>query len=531
MPGPEQTGNGCNVDQSVEIYNDCNYFKFIWTSGDDNGRIDYIPKLNAVIQKINSDEFWIRDNNHTLYLKYSEISQLIPAGHTTLEQLISLLSTWVCSDSSSSSTRISTCINLFNAQFRYDDQPILFNNLITQTDEINGIGGSGYIGTVTHNANPAAVILNTYFPGYNPDPPNTPYPSDQLVVFQSKPYMPYQADSIIIITIGGIIRTNKVVDYNIARIGYYDDVNNKDVSADIGGSGVFFQLNADGVLNVGRRTYETGAQVDIIVPQSSWNLDKLDGIGTSGLTLDITKTQIFYFDLEMNGGRIRYGFNINGTIIYCHEFLISNNLNTSTLFNYSLPIRAELINSSPGIEAIQGEAQMEIYSTSVDLCGNSNSIIPSYPFNYTVNSLIDCPTILNSSGNHRPLIAIRLKPVYSRATIWPKRIDIDSESGAVILWRLILNPTGMTPSWTDVSTKSFAQYSTIDNDVTIGNNSIVIASGYMSTLFTSDVQDLFNTYGLHASIDGAIPDVLALTVEFVRGAAKVRGTISWVETK
>ena len=527
----------CNVDNSVDIYNDCNFFKLVWTSGDDTGRIDWIPKTSAIFQKINNNEFWIRDNDHTVYLKYSEISIINPSGHTTIDQLLTSLSSWACTEVSTGSTRISTCINLFNAQFRYDDQPLLFSSLIKNTDDIpdltDGNGGSGFVATESHSITPApAVYLNTYYPGTDPITPFYPYPSDQQVIYQSKPYMPYQADSIIVVNIGAILRTVAIVDYNVARIGYYDDENDKDISADVGGAGVFFQVDAAGVISVGRRTFESNTQVDTITAQPSWNLDKMDGTGTSGYTLDITKTQLFYFDLEMNGGRIRYGLNIEGVVIYCHQELIANTLSAPTLFNYSLPIRGELINSSPGGDGIiQGAAQMEIYSTSVDLCGNANSIIPSYPFNYSINSLLDCPRVLHKLNDHRPLVAIRLKPALSRATIWPKKIDIDSESGSIILWRLILNPTGMTPTWVDVSTNSFAQYATNDNDVTIGTDSVVIASGYTSTLFTSDVQDLFKTYGLHSSIDGATPDVLALTVEFVKGASRVRGTISWVETK
>lgn len=522
----------CDVDLSVQIYNECNYFKLVWTAGDDSGRIDYIPKATAIIQAINTDEFFIRDNDHTIYLKYSEISQATPAGHANLIQLLNVLTAWACTEDATGATRISTCINLFNAQFRYDAQPILFSNLITQTDAIDGDASTGFVGTVAHNVNPAAVVLNTFYPGTDPLPPFFPYPSDQHVIYQSKPYMPYQADSILVINIGGILRTVAAVDYNVARIGYYDDVNDKDITADIGGSGVYFQVDAAGIVSIGRRTFNTGTQVDTLVAQSAWNLDTLDGTGSSGYTLDITKTQIFYFDIEMNGGRIRYGFNIQGTVTYVHQLLVTNTLAEATLFNYSLPIRAELINSSPGGDTIvQGEAQMEIYSTSVDLCGNSNLTSPTYPFNYTINSELDCPKILNTSGQHRPLISIRLNPTKSRATIWPKRIDIDGETGSVVLWRLILNPTGLTPTWVDVSTKSFAQYSIIDNDVTIGTDSVVIASGYMSTLFTSDVQDLFTTYGLHASIDGATPDVLSLTVEYVKGNSRTRGTITWVETK
>jgi hypothetical protein len=49
----------------------------------------------------------------------------------------------------------------------------------------------------------------------------------------------------------------------------------------------------------------------------------MDGTGRSGITLDVTKTQIFIVDLEWLGvGRVRLGFVIDGKIYYCHEILL-----------------------------------------------------------------------------------------------------------------------------------------------------------------------------------------------------------------
>ena len=144
---------------------------------------------------------------------------------------------------------------------------------------------------------------------------------------------------------------------------------------------------------------------------------------------------------------------------------------------------------------------------------------------------LSCPVVLTSSGNHRPIVSIRLNPTLCRASIWPKRLEIDNETGVICLWRLILNPTGLTPTWTDVAHNSFAQYSTNDETVTIGTNSTILASGMVSTNLTQDISDLFSTFGVHANIDGTVPDVLTLSVEYIRGAARCRGLISWQESK
>ena len=44
------------------------------------------------------------------------------------------------------------------------------------------------------------------------------------------------------------------------------------------------------------------------VPQSAWNIDKMDGTGPSGYVLDIAKMQMTYIDYSWYGaGTIRFG--------------------------------------------------------------------------------------------------------------------------------------------------------------------------------------------------------------------------------
>jgi hypothetical protein len=64
-------------------------------------------------------------------------------------------------------------------------------------------------------------------------------------------------------------------------------------------------------------------------PQSSWNIDKLDGTGASLMTLDLTKMQMFYADYTWYGaGAIRFGFKNNrGEVVYCHR-IPNNNVNS-----------------------------------------------------------------------------------------------------------------------------------------------------------------------------------------------------------
>ena len=66
--------------------------------------------------------------------------------------------------------------------------------------------------------------------------------------------------------------------------------------------------------------------VDLRIPQSTWNLDRLDGTGPSGYTIDVTRMQMWFIDYSWYGaGVIRWGVRATGgQIVYCHQ-LVNNN--------------------------------------------------------------------------------------------------------------------------------------------------------------------------------------------------------------
>jgi hypothetical protein len=94
--------------------------------------------------------------------------------------------------------------------------------------------------------------------------------------------------------------------------------------------------------------------VDVRVPQSQWNLDKMDGSGSngtngsaltspSGYTLDLTKMQMFYIDYSWYGaGFIRWGLRgTDGDVTYVHK-MANNNVNAEAYMRSgNLPGRYE----------------------------------------------------------------------------------------------------------------------------------------------------------------------------------------------
>lgn len=87
---------------------------------------------------------------------------------------------------------------------------------------------------------------------------------------------------------------------------------------------------------------------EIRVPQSQWNLDKMDGTGPTGYNLDTAKMQMIYIDYTWYGaGFIRWGFRtMKGDIVYCHR-MANNNVNTAAYQRSgNLPARYEVINQA-----------------------------------------------------------------------------------------------------------------------------------------------------------------------------------------
>ena len=79
------------------------------------------------------------------------------------------------------------------------------------------------------------------------------------------------------------------------------------------------------------------------IPQSQFNIDKIDGTGPSGFNIDLTKMQMFYIDYSWYGaGFIRWGVRaINGDVLYVHK-MENNNINQEAYMRSgNLPARYE----------------------------------------------------------------------------------------------------------------------------------------------------------------------------------------------
>jgi hypothetical protein len=212
-------------------------------------------------------------------------------------------------------------------------------------------------------------------------------------------------------------------------------------------NGIYFEV-ADTTKNLVIRKYTSGSVDDTTekFPQSLWNGDKLDGTGASGITLDVTKAQIFWTDIEWLGvGTVRCGFVVNGQFIVCHSFHHANILNKVYMTSATLPLRYELISTGPAA------AMRAICSTVMSEGGHSNR-----SFTRAIGTALTGKNLSDTAW--RPLVCLRMKSTALDSIVIPTAFDVYGLQLAAFSYRVILNPTLTNADWTSADTDSTVEY-------------------------------------------------------------------------
>ena len=361
----------------------------------------------------------------------------------------------------------------------FEGTQLVDKNPLTYSEKVIGAGANS-----VYQTNQASTLLTV------------PSLVISSVVRQSKEWVVYQPGKSQKVMLTGILYSGVVG--IIKRIGLFE-VNN----------GVFFQLSGN-TLSVVVRTNTSGTPVDIVLDQSSWNIDTFDGSGVSGITLDITKTQLFIIDFQWSSvGRIRYGFSIDGTVRYCHEVLNAN-INTLPFMSIpNLPIRYEINNDGSG-----SASQLRHICASVDSEGGRQD----NGYNRTLTRGI-VPLVTNNNANIYPLIAFRLKSTHKHINITQVKLSIACSSSSLFEYLLIVNPivTGTAFSWVSLDNSGIEYDVSRTNTTTISGGDMIIDGGLDSIGSTSVIS--LNKFNLGTTIDG-VSDIVVLGIRRLTGNAE-----------
>lgn len=244
------------------------------------------------------------------------------------------------------------------------------------------------------------------------------------------------------------------------RIGYFGTEN-----------GYFLELK-DQVYLV-ERSNVTGTITETFVPQSSWNYDTLQGQGISGYTLDITKAQIFWIDIEWLGvGNVRTGFVYGNQFVLAHTFQHANYVQSAYITSGSLPVRYE-------IQSLTGSGPAS--SNLTQICSTVISE-GGYEQPFRLFSNVATFSRLMTAGTWYPVVSIRLAPTRLEAIAQVRQVDVVMTSSDTLHWALWSNVSDASLTGESFVAHGYSQNVLVDRSATAFDTTgcIQVAAGLVS---------------------------------------------------
>jgi hypothetical protein len=259
------------------------------------------------------------------------------------------------------------------------------------------------------------------------------------------------------------------------------------------------------------------------VNQSSWNGDKFDGNGSSQRTLDASKANIFWSDIEWLGvGDVRTGFFVDGKPVVAHTFHNDNVHATTYMTTANLPIRYELENTS----TTSSSSTMKQICSSVQSEGGYEGF--SRRFNVTKNG--SNPTTLTTQDIQYPMIALRLNSNRLDGVVVPSNLSIILEETAAnkpdtVQYRILLNPTLTGGTW-ETHFNGNVDYNVTATGITGGTD---IIGGYISSSGSLDITSINNFNFQLGRTQKGVSDIFVLSLTPINDGAQVYCDLSWFE--
>lgn len=295
------------------------------------------------------------------------------------------------------------------------------------------------------------------------------------------------------------------------RFGIFDDYN-----------GAYFEDGGDGnYYVVCRRNTPTGV-VEERVGREDWNVDRLDGLGASGITANPMAVQLMVIEYEWYGaGQVEFKFVINNNAYPVHQF---NHGNVS-LQPWSappfLPVRAELTN----VSGTAGSHKFFVGSASISTEGTVGPL----GVDSNISSAIT-GRALAVANTFYPVLSIRLKSDKLSGIVLPVDFQAATLDNTQIFYRLVLNPTLTGANWQPVSTEGFVEY---DASATASSNGRILNTGFLGTYQQGLAVRLdpraVNQLG--RSSMGTVSDILTVEIASTGANKAAFASLNWIEVR
>ena len=392
--------------------------------------------------------------------------------------------------------RVSNPTSLLYSQHQYDKLLLLWDEALTGA------------ATSVHNADRSAVDISTTTA------------SGDKAVHQTIEYFRYQPGKSQLIFLSFTLDSPQT---NLSQcVGYFDDDN-----------GIFLEQVDASTVQIVERTKVTGSVVNNTVAQASWNMDALDGNGTSGITLDLTKAQILVIDLQWLGtGRVRVGFDINGIVMYVHEFFQANEDTGPYMTTANLPITFEIENTG----TIAGAATLQVGCGSVTSEGGTEI---GHGFPFSVDSTLGAGLISVAGTTEVPILGLRTALTFNSITNHGQILVRNLECFALdqpCVVRLYYNPTVTGGTWSVVNANSIAE---ANDNITSISGGHVLTSFFIAAATAAGNNSIpgvssrgpTSLLPITHKIDNSLIPVVLTVENLTASAVDVAASLDWLELR
>lgn len=284
-------------------------------------------------------------------------------------------------------------------------------------------------------------------------------------------------------------------------------------------NGIFWRVSGPGALAIVVRSSTSGAPAETSTPRASW-YDPMDGTGPSGVTLDVTKGNIYELEYQWLGVGLVRGF-INGIPVFQLNF--PNTIGAPYMRTATLPVQFEIVNTA-------ASAVASITSICSSVISEAGTDPPHLDFGAFNSADITITT-------ERPILSIRptatFQGIENRCLLIPKILIVSCESGR-LGYRMVLNPATLTgAAFSAVDAQSAAEFDIAATALTGGTT---LLRGMLPN--TNDnaivyIDDVFNTLGrkLRLNAFATARDTLTITAVNEGAGPTARASITWGEER
>jgi hypothetical protein len=383
--------------------------------------------------------------------------------------------------------RVSNPYTLLDAKHLHGKLPFVFDEALSGT------------ATSTFSAGDSMVVMRTSS-------------ENDFVIRQSRVHFNYQPGKSMLAMFTGTFHPETNI---IKRVGLIQTLSAIPYNID---DGIYLEVTSTGPRFCMTKT--NGVTTTKTIPQSAWNVDKMDGTGQSGITIDFNKSQIFAVDMEWLGlGRVRFGFVQSGVTYYAHYENHVNELISPYIKSPNQPVHYEIRQTGPGTGVMN-----HICST-VIIEGGEQDI--GQPISISDNGIGLVTT------EFRPLLFVRYNPAKLDTVAFIKSAEVLNTGGNPALYRVYYNPviTGTQPTWLDIPNTSL-QYANGSATTQISGGYVLYSSFMPAGIGGSTTAESLPIPGILARLGSFIngtPDVIVLAAQSIGGAATMYGILNMLE--